>query len=74
MEINKLIEEMLTNMAGPISPAKIEFLTSFFDKISDGIIITNDDGTIILYNKALEELEFRSRDNMLGRFIWEASE
>lgn len=74
MEINKLIEEMLTNMAGPISPAKIEFLTSFFDKISDGIIITNDDGTIILYNKALEELEFRSRENMLGRFIWEAYE
>lgn len=74
MELNKKIEELFININESSDYDCVSFLSDFFDNLSDGIIITNFVGIIIFYNKALEELEFRSRENMLGRHIWEAYE
>lgn len=69
-----IVGRMLADAGSITDSEKTEFLTSFFDKLSDGILVTNYEGIIIFYNSALEELEFRSRENMLGRYIWDAYE
>lgn len=47
-------------------------LIDFFDHFSDGIFITDREGRIIIYNKAKEIQENRSREEMVGKFTWEA--
>lgn len=49
-----------------------EDLERFFDTISDGIIMTDRNGKIFVYNRAKEIQENRDRKDMLGKFTWEA--
>ena len=44
----------------------------FFDSLSDGIIISDKNGKIIVYNRAKEIQENRDRKNMLGKYTWDA--
>jgi len=45
---------------------------AIIDSLNDGVLLTNKDGEILIYNKAMEELEKRSRSDMVGKKIWDA--
>lgn len=47
-------------------------LTEIFDNFSDGIFITDREGKIVIYNKAKEIQENRDRNDMVGKYTWEA--
>lgn len=53
---------------------KIEFLEEIIEKISDGIVASDSDGRIIIYNNAMEKLEDKRSKDMLGNFLWDAYE
>ncbi|WP_054252580.1 sigma-54 interaction domain-containing protein [Neofamilia massiliensis] len=46
-------------------------LMDFFDSLADGILITDSNGKIIIYNRAKEIQENRDRKDMLGKYTWE---
>ncbi|MCF8012080.1 MAG: sigma 54-interacting transcriptional regulator [Clostridiales bacterium] len=46
-------------------------MNTLVDAINEGIIASNSDGRIMLYNKQLECLENRSRENVLGKHMTE---
>ncbi|SHI80620.1 arginine utilization regulatory protein [Dethiosulfatibacter aminovorans DSM 17477] len=50
---------------------KIYCYEEIFNKLNDGIIISDEDGRILLYNKAQETLEGLTRSENEGKFIWE---
>lgn len=43
-----------------------------FKNLNDGVLLTNKEGKILLYNKAMEDLEGLKADDMIGKKIWEA--
>lgn len=50
---------------------KIYCLEKIIDSINDGIIISNYEGRIVLYNKSQEKLEELSSKEVVGKFLWE---
>lgn len=50
---------------------KIHCLEKIIDTINDGIIISNYEGRIVLYNKSQEKLEELSSKEVVGKFLWE---
>lgn len=50
---------------------KIYCLEKIIDSINDGIIISNYEGRIVLYNKSQEKLEELSSREVVGKFLWE---
>lgn len=42
------------------------------EALNDGVLLTDSEGQIIIYNKAMEELEKRDKKDMLGKKIWNA--
>ncbi len=48
---------------------RLTMLENTIEAISEGIIITDADGTIIYYNRALERMEGLSRDEVIGRHL-----
>lgn len=47
-------------------------LETVLDNVNDGVMISDFDGRIVLYNRAMEALEERSRSEMVGEYLWEA--
>ena len=47
-------------------------IQDFFDTFSDGIMITDEKGKIVIYNRAKEIQDNRDRKEMLGKYTWEA--
>lgn len=47
-------------------------LETALDQVNDGVMISDFDGKIVLYNHAMEQLEERSRNEMVGKFLWDA--
>jgi arginine utilization regulatory protein len=50
---------------------RLECLDSIVDAINEGVIASDSEGRIMLYNKRLEDLEGRLREEVLGKHITE---
>ncbi|WP_051541917.1 sigma-54 interaction domain-containing protein [Clostridium lundense] len=53
---------------------KLYCLEKIIESICDGVIISDHDGRIVLYNKAQENLEGLSSKFVVGKHLWEAYE
>lgn len=51
---------------------KIYALESIIANISDGIIASDFDGKIVVYNNAMEKLEDKRAKDMVGSYLWDA--
>lgn len=49
-------------------------LERIIQNLDEGVILTDKNGKILIYNKAMEELEKRKASDMIGKYIWEAYE
>jgi arginine utilization regulatory protein len=47
-------------------------LEKIIEKLYDGVLLTDKEGKIIIYNQAMVELEERDAGDMLGKYIWDA--
>lgn len=47
-------------------------LEKIIDAINDGIVMSDSEGKVVIYNKAEERLEDLKAEDMLGKPIWEA--
>lgn len=54
------------------SKVKLSFYETIIDDLNDGVLLTDKEGKIILYNRSMEELEGRKKDEMVGKKIWDA--
>ncbi len=54
------------------SDIKIYALENIIARINDGIVASDFDGKVVIYNKAMEILEDKNSDDMLGHFLWDA--
>ncbi len=53
---------------------KLRCLEKIIENLDDGVLLTDRDGKILIYNPAIEELEKRKASEMIGKYIWEAFE
>ncbi len=53
---------------------KIDSLLKIIENISDGIVMSDCNGKIIIYNSAMEKLEDRKSVDMIGKYLWDAYE
>ncbi|GAA0724703.1 arginine utilization regulatory protein RocR [Clostridium malenominatum] len=51
---------------------KIYCLEKIIESISDGVILSDHYGKVMLYNKAQEALEELSSEEVVGKYLWEA--
>lgn len=51
---------------------KIFALESIIANINDGIVASDFDGKVVIYNKAMENLEDKKAGDMLGQYLWNA--
>lgn len=51
---------------------KLHCLESIIDNINDGVLISDYDGHIMLYNKSQEQLEGLSSREIIGKHLWES--
>ncbi|HWQ43335.1 MAG TPA: sigma 54-interacting transcriptional regulator [Desulfosporosinus sp.] len=49
----------------------VQALRHLFDSIEEGVIVTDRDGKIILYNSAMAKLEELLKENVVGRYLTE---
>ncbi|MDO5689015.1 MAG: sigma 54-interacting transcriptional regulator [Tissierellia bacterium] len=49
-----------------------ELLDMVLNRLNDGIMISDEEGRIVAYNKAMEKVENMDRREMIGRFLWDA--
>lgn len=47
-------------------------MEQIIDNLYDGVLLSDKQGKVIIYNQAMEELEKRDSKEMLGRYIWDA--
>ncbi len=47
-------------------------LEEIIENLNDGILFTDREGRILIYNKAMESLEKRDARDMIGKYIWDA--
>ena len=47
-------------------------LEQIIEKIDDGVMMSDYNGKIVIYNKAMEKLEDRKSSDMVGKFLWDA--
>lgn len=52
--------------------AKSFCLEQIIENLYDGVLLTDNEGKVIIYNHAMEELEKRSSKDMIGKYIWDA--
>lgn len=53
---------------------KLYCLEKIIESINDGIIISNHEGRVVLYNKAQESLEELTAKEVVGKHLWEVYE
>ncbi|MBM7869388.1 arginine utilization regulatory protein [Clostridium pascui] len=53
---------------------KLYCLEKIIESINDGIIISNHEGRVVLYNKAQENLEELLAEKVVGKHLWEVYE
>lgn len=51
-----------------------KLLLEIIENLYDGVLLTDKKGKILIYNPAMEELEERKSDQMIGKYIWDAYE
>ena len=54
------------------SKVKSYCLEQIIENLNDGILLSDKDGKVVIYNKAMEELEKRDSKDMIGKYIWDA--
>lgn len=47
-------------------------LEQIIENLYDGVLLSDKEGKVIIYNSAMEELEERNAKDMLGKYIWDA--
>lgn len=47
-------------------------LEQIIENLNDGILLSDKEGKVVIYNKAMEELEKRNSKDMIGKYIWDA--
>ncbi|NLC04125.1 MAG: sigma 54-interacting transcriptional regulator [Tissierellia bacterium] len=52
----------------------IELVLEIIENLYDGVLLTDKEGKILIYNPAMEELEERRAEDMIGKYIWDAYE
>ena len=50
---------------------QIQFFQQIFNKLTDGILVSNKDGKIIYYNKALEKMESMKAEEVVNKYLWD---
>lgn len=50
---------------------KIYCYEAIFDKLDDGLLMSDKNGKIILYNPAQEKLEGLAKENCIGKYLWD---
>ncbi len=49
-------------------------LEKVIENLNDGILLTDKQGKVVIYNHAMEELEKKNSKDMIGKYIWDAYE
>lgn len=49
-------------------------LEQIIENLYDGVLLTDREGKVVVYNHAMEELEKRKAQDMIGKYIWDAYE
>ena len=52
--------------------ARLACLEQIVDSLNEGVLVSDHEGRIILYNKAQEKLEGLKSENVIGKYLWEA--
>lgn len=60
----------ITDWESPDS--RLYIFEQMMDSLNDGILISNYEGRIVLYNRAMEEMEGLSGEAVVGKYLWEA--
>ncbi len=47
-------------------------LEQIIENLYDGVLLSDKEGKVIIYNPAMEELEERKAKDMIGKYIWDA--
>ncbi len=55
-----------------ISYIDLASLNKIVNYLNEGILVSDCTGKIIVYNKAMEKLESKKSEEMLGKFLWDA--
>lgn len=51
---------------------KVYCFEKIIEKLYDGVLLSDKDGKVVIYNPAMEELEEMKSEDMLGNYIWDA--
>lgn len=47
-------------------------LEKIIEDLYDGVLLTDKEGRVLIYNQSMEEMEKRERKDMIGKYIWDA--
>ena len=51
---------------------KSYILEEIIERLYDGVLVSDKDGRVVIYNPAMEELEEMESKDMIGEYIWDA--
>lgn len=51
---------------------KVYCFEKIIEKLYDGVLLSDKDGKVVIYNPAMEELEEMKSEDMIGQYIWDA--
>lgn len=49
-------------------------LEQIINNLYDGVLLSDKDAKVVIYNDSMEEIEARKSEDMLGKYIWDAYE
>lgn len=64
-----LLAECLSNLNN--LQLRLDCLEEIINNISDGVIMSNSEGKLVLYNRAQEKMENLNASEILGNYIWD---
>jgi len=47
-------------------------LEQIIENLYDGVLLSDKDGKVVIYNDSMEEIEARDSEDMIGKYIWDA--
>ena len=62
---------LLSSMKTPLSLSQDHYLFGILDRITDGFYALDKNETVLYWNKAAEEMLGKSREEVIGRSLWE---